>query len=293
MAVPGHVTADTSGRTDQMHFLPRPTLAVLTAAATLLGALVVVDPAGAQAPTCFGQVATIVATPGQVTVGTRGPDVIVGTPGDDVIRGLGGADLICSGAGNDDVRGGGGRDRIATGEGRDVVRGGPAADTVFGGGGHDTLRGGRGDDELRADDGVDRCIGGQGRDSLFSCNEPATSGVNAHEAEMIDLVHDLRTRHGVRRLEVDIQMVDVARTWSVHMTEVFQHNPEVASQIPRGWRSWGENVAYNSSVNAAFDALVASDGHFSNMIDPRYTHLGVGVHIENGRVYVTQVFAGY
>ena len=56
---------------------------------------------------------------------------------------------------------------------------------------------------------------------------------------------------------------------------------------------WGENIAYNSSVQAAFNALVNSSGHFRNMVNPDFTHIGVGVHVENGRVYVTQVFARY
>ena len=49
-------------------------------------------------PTCKGQPATIVGTPGpDVLVGTEGDDVIHGLRGDDTINGGGGNDLICGG----------------------------------------------------------------------------------------------------------------------------------------------------------------------------------------------------
>lgn len=161
----------------------------------------------AQAPTCFGRVATIIAQPGVVTEGTSGPDVIVGTSGPDVIRGRGGNDRICSLGGADDVAGGRGDDRIRLGKGPDQGRGGSGADLIYGnsgrdqiwgnsgpdrlrggsaadnisggsndddikgGSGPDQLAGKRGDDVIKGGNGIDRCLGGKGDDELTSCNE--------------------------------------------------------------------------------------------------------------------------
>jgi Ca2+-binding RTX toxin-like protein len=79
--------------------------------------------AQAQAATCNGVVATIVATiPGPIT-GTTGADVIVGTSGDDQITGLAGNDLICAGDGNDTIN-------WNPGDGSDTVEGQAGIDSL-------------------------------------------------------------------------------------------------------------------------------------------------------------------
>jgi uncharacterized protein YkwD len=40
-------------------------------------------------------------------------------------------------------------------------------------------------------------------------------------------------------------------------------------------------------------ALVASPGHYANLVNPDLTHVGVGIHLQGDGVYVTQVFARY
>ena len=139
--------------------------------------------AGAQA-SCFGAAPTLFAQPGQVLVGTSGPDVIWGSTGADIIRGGGGNDKICARGGADDVDGGSGNDQIDLGPGRDVGRGGSGndvvngkkgrdvisgnagADTLSGGSGGDEVRGGKGNDVLHGDGGADVLLGNSSSDSL-------------------------------------------------------------------------------------------------------------------------------
>jgi hypothetical protein len=74
-------------------------------------------------PTCRGEAATIVGTPGDDIIrGTRGADVIVAGRGNDVIRGLGAGDIICGDQGRDVLDGGPGRDTCVGGPGRDTNR---------------------------------------------------------------------------------------------------------------------------------------------------------------------------
>lgn len=145
---------------------------------------------GAQSATCFGETPTIVAVAGQITVGTRGADVILGTPGNDTIRGGGGADKICGLGGHDSINGGRGADMISGGSGSDVIHGGQGDDTVTGGRGRDTLVGEGGDDTLagqgsadivlgnKGDDSVDgglgndECYGGEGVNTVSDCEVP-------------------------------------------------------------------------------------------------------------------------
>jgi CSLREA domain-containing protein len=115
---------------------------------------------------CEGVNATIVAKPGQTTLGTAGPDVIVGTAGRDEIRGGGGDDLICAGGGNDTVSGGTGDDRIIGGAGNDKLSGDSGYDRLFGGSGSDQLLGGGGADRLYGQADKDRLSGGRGNDAL-------------------------------------------------------------------------------------------------------------------------------
>lgn len=116
-------------------------------------------------PTCQGQVATIVGTPGDdVITGTPGNDVIVGLGGNDVINGMGGNDLICAGAGDDVVNGNAGDDS-ENGQGGD--------DSVNGQGGDDSLSGGSGSDDLNGGSGSDDENGGTGDDS---CDQTSSGG---------------------------------------------------------------------------------------------------------------------
>ncbi len=99
------------------------------------------------APTCFGQVATLVGTEGDDTlVGTSGVDIIVGLGGNDFLKGRGGNDLLCGGAGDDELRGDSGDDQLDGGSDDDLLRGG---------GGNDDLQGGAGNDNCRGDNGSD------------------------------------------------------------------------------------------------------------------------------------------
>ncbi|PVG81388.1 hypothetical protein DDE18_18035 [Nocardioides gansuensis] len=87
-----------------------------TAAALVLATapVLVQAPAGAAAPTCFGQKATIVGNAKANEIhGTPRRDVIAAGAGNDVIRGLDGDDLICGGEGADRISGGGGNDQLA------------------------------------------------------------------------------------------------------------------------------------------------------------------------------------
>ena len=59
------------------------------------------------------------------------------------------------------------------------------------------------------------------------------------------------------------------------------------------WSTVGENIGKGGSVSSIFNALVASPSHFDNMVDPRFTHIGVGVFIDgNGVIWTTHVFGG-
>ena len=125
------------------------------------------------------------------------------------------------------------------------------------------------------------------------------------EAErlMAALVNTLREREGLHKLVVSAELSDVARGWSDTMlaTGEFKHNPVFSEQYPPGSTAAGENVSFMSghnlnltdAIQAMFDGLVDSPGHYANMVHPEFTNLGIGVATRNGQNYVTQNFARY
>ena len=78
------------------------------------------------------------------------------------------------------------------------------------------------------------------------------------------------------------------------------HNPNYRSQYPAGSLAGAENasqvsapLSLSAAVRRSFDNLVDSPLHYANMVNPDYTHLGVGIALDNGVLWVTQNFAQY
>jgi hypothetical protein len=105
-------------------------------------------------------------------------------------------------------------------------------------------------------------------------------------------LNDVRAGVGLAPVAVEARLVDVARGWSGHMaaTNTLAHNPSVADQAPSNWQRLGENVGYGGSVDQIHRALVASPGHYANIVNPAFNFVGIGVVHSGTRVWVTQVF---
>ncbi len=53
----------------------------------------------------------------------------------------------------------------------------------------------------------------------------------------------------------------------------------------------GENIASSQSYVVSHHRLMASDGHRRNILNPNYTHIGIGIVDQTpSGVYVTQLF---
>ncbi len=120
----------------------------------------------------------------------------------------------------------------------------------------------------------------------FLEDAPERSSAEAARLEMIRLVNDARSRHGLRALAVDHLLGRVAKRYSKEMRQHHffgHHSPRSGTPQDRVERagyqgSVGENIAGNyRSARAAHEWLMASPGHAANILDPDATHLGVGV----------------
>lgn len=130
---------------------------------------------------------------------------------------------------------------------------------------------------------------------------PGASAATTAEEEdqFVTRINSERAKSGAAALKVCDGIRTVARNWSNEMarTGKFAHNPNYASQMPSGWTRAAENIAWGSGSYATVDsrhqALMNSAGHRANILDPAFTHIGVGVARTGDRMYVTQNFGRY
>lgn len=126
--------------------------------------------------------------------------------------------------------------------------------------------------------------------------------------------NDYRELNGKDRLVHDPRMSAVAQAWAERMAsdfandpnedrdaaldDAFRHNPNMSTQVPSGWESVGENIAVNGGYADSYAYLLTqwrnSSGHKANMLNSRWTHIGVGVYQDDsGLTWGVQVFGDY
>lgn len=115
----------------------------------------------------------------------------------------------------------------------------------------------------------------------------AQAGVDAaSEARMLELLNGERTARGLKPLQPDDRIREVARRHSADMFArgYFAHlNPEGKSPFDRmreaGVRfgAAGENLALAPNVEVAHTGLMNSEGHRANILNPAYGRVGIGV----------------
>lgn len=114
----------------------------------------------------------------------------------------------------------------------------------------------------------------------------------------LDRTNTLRSSQGVRQLHEHDTLTQKAEAWARHMasTGKLAHSTLSSGLSGLRWTALGENVAYSSKTSntllTIFNMLKSSAGHRANMVNSRFTHMGVGVATDtSGRVWVAQVFA--
>ncbi|WP_350344176.1 CAP domain-containing protein [Proteinivorax tanatarense] len=127
-----------------------------------------------------------------------------------------------------------------------------------------------------------------------------TYKVSQRELNMLDLINQERKAAGVSPLKIDEQVSRLANMKSQDFIDnnYFAHESPVygrANQMLRdeniSFRRVGENIASSQSYIVSHHRLMASDGHRRNILNPNYTHVGIGIVDQNpSGVYVTQIF---
>ena len=114
----------------------------------------------------------------------------------------------------------------------------------------------------------------------------------------LDRTNALRSSVGVPALKENDTLTRKAEDWAQHMAATGQlaHSNLSDGLGSLNWRMLGENVGYSSAtgdtLKTIHDAFVRSAPHRANLVNGRFTHMGVGVAKDSrGRVWVAEVFA--
>lgn len=130
-------------------------------------------------------------------------------------------------------------------------------------------------------------------------NIPKTDGAVAnYEQEAIRLVNEVRVQNGLKPLAYDWELSRVARYKSqdmkdnryfAHTSPVYGTPGEMVRSFGISYRSVGENIARGyRTPQAVVDGWMNSPGHRANILNAKYTKIGVG-YVFDGH-YWTQMF---
>jgi uncharacterized YkwD family protein len=128
---------------------------------------------------------------------------------------------------------------------------------------------------------------------------PAVSALTADEQLMVDSINQERAAAGVNPVKVDLRLASVGRAKAndLKANNYFDHtSPTYGSpwammqQVGLTVKWAGENISGNKSVSGSIAALMLSPGHRANILDPRFTHVGVGIAYGSayGNLYVQE-----
>jgi uncharacterized protein YkwD len=111
------------------------------------------------------------------------------------------------------------------------------------------------------------------------------------EQDFVNRINALRASLGLGSLRINSELLSKARNWSQRQADsgsIFHST--LTDGVSQNWQSLGENVGMGPDVVSIHNALVASPRHYQNLVDPRFTEVGIGVIRQNGIIYVSQVF---
>jgi uncharacterized protein YkwD len=122
---------------------------------------------------------------------------------------------------------------------------------------------------------------------------PAVRVDAAAAADLAARTNSVRTGLSLAPLARNGSIDAMATAWARELASSvsLRHSAYPQQLVDTGFGAAAENVGWASSVAAVHDALVASSGHYNNIVGP-YTQIGVGAaYSADGRLWVVELFA--
>ena len=106
--------------------------------------------------------------------------------------------------------------------------------------------------------------------------------------KVLELVNQERAKAGVAPLVLNEKLCDMATFKLNEMDELgyFDHKSPVygsPGQMAKtlygiDYKLFGENLAFSSTPESVMDAWMSSEGHRANILNPKYTQIGIACH---------------
>lgn len=111
------------------------------------------------------------------------------------------------------------------------------------------------------------------------------------ESDLVGRINAERTSRGLPALQVRGDLREVARRQAVRMADRGQmsHNPNLGGEVCC-WRKVGENVGTGSETGTIHRMMMDSSSHRTNILDPGFAEVGVGVERRGDTIWVSEVF---
>ena len=122
--------------------------------------------------------------------------------------------------------------------------------------------------------------------------EPVAADPLTDEATFVAEINALRAARGVKPVEMNGALTDVARQWAYKMAldGGISHRSDLSVGAPSSWTFLGENVGLGVDVHSLHEAFIASPTHYANLVDPRFDSVGIGVVMVGSTMFVAQEF---
>ncbi|MCY8454754.1 CAP domain-containing protein [Bacillus spizizenii] len=131
-------------------------------------------------------------------------------------------------------------------------------------------------------------------------NAASKAPASAYEKKVVELTNAERQKQGLKPLQIDETLSKSARAKSQDMKDknYFDHqSPTYGSPFDMmksfgiSYKTAGENIAKGQKTpEEVVKAWMNSEGHRKNILNPNFTHIGVG-YVESGSIW-TQQFIG-
>lgn len=122
--------------------------------------------------------------------------------------------------------------------------------------------------------------------------EPVAADIVTDEQSFVARINAVRADAGVRPVDIDSTLTNVARRWAYKMAldGHISHRRDLSIGAPPTWMFLGENVGQGYDVQSLHDAFVASPTHYANLVNPRFESIGVGIVMVGSTMFVAQEF---
>lgn len=141
-------------------------------------------------------------------------------------------------------------------------------------------------------------------DKIENGNNPTIeSGQSTQANAVLKLVNEERAKQGLKSLTLSTKLTSIANTKSKDMAvnKYFSHNSptygspfQMLQHFGVNYKTAGENIAAGQKTpEEVMKSWMNSSGHRANILNPKYTQLGIGYYKGGSYVvYWTQLFIG-